>query len=69
MYPPGDPCLLYVGFGDDTPRETATLFQMLLHQPYFRVGAIPDVAGVETQGAVKNIIALAAGFVDGALYN
>ncbi|MFO7546686.1 MAG: NAD(P)H-dependent glycerol-3-phosphate dehydrogenase [Trueperaceae bacterium] len=39
--------------------------QRLLHQPTFRVYTSDDVIGVETAGAFKNVIALAAGMSDG----
>jgi glycerol-3-phosphate dehydrogenase (NAD+) len=37
----------------------------LFHRPYFHVNLISDVVGVSLGGALKNIVALAAGFVDG----
>lgn len=37
----------------------------LFHRPYFHVRLTDDVAGVSLGGALKNVVALAAGFVDG----
>lgn len=41
--------------------ETARLWQQALAGPAFRVYTSPDIAGVELGGALKNVIAIAAG--------
>lgn len=45
--------------------EIATLIQHIFATEYFRVYVNDDPIGLEIGGAVKNIIAIAAGFVDG----
>lgn len=49
-----------------TNLESARRIQDLFMTPYFRVYASPDIIGVELGGALKNIVALAAGICDGA---
>ncbi len=46
-------------------REVAERVQALFTTPYFRVYTTPDVLGVELGGAVKNVLAIAAGLSDG----
>jgi glycerol-3-phosphate dehydrogenase (NAD(P)+) len=46
-------------------RQTATLIQHVFATPFFRVYTNSDVIGVELGGSVKNVIAIAAGIVDG----
>jgi glycerol-3-phosphate dehydrogenase (NAD(P)+) len=48
--------------------QTAELVQDIFITPKFRVYTNPDIIGVELGGAVKNIIALAAGISDGLGY-
>jgi glycerol-3-phosphate dehydrogenase (NAD(P)+) len=45
--------------------ETAQQVQALFGRPAFRVYTTQDVAGVELGGAIKNVVALAAGIGDG----
>ncbi len=49
-------------------RKSAELVQKLFMNSYFRVYLNRDVKGVELCGALKNVIALAAGMSDGAGY-
>ncbi len=49
-------------------RRSAELVQKLFMNTYFRVYLNRDVKGVELCGALKNVIALAAGMSDGAGY-
>lgn len=46
-------------------QELKLQLQDLFNNSYFRVYTSDDVAGTETGGALKNVIALAAGIVDG----
>ena len=46
-------------------QENGIIFRDLFHSDYFRIRVIRDVHGVELCGALKNVVALAAGFVDG----
>jgi len=46
-------------------REAARVAQQAFLTPFFRVYTNPDVVGVELGGALKNIIAIAAGIGDG----
>ena len=46
-------------------RRAAALVQQLFATPYFRTYTSQDVLGVELGGALKNVIALAAGIIEG----
>lgn len=45
--------------------DTAAFAQQVFATPYFRVYTIDDVIGAELGAAVKNVIAIAAGVIDG----
>jgi glycerol-3-phosphate dehydrogenase (NAD(P)+) len=45
--------------------ETVTAVQTAFHSDYFRVYTSDDLIGVELGGALKNVIAIAAGITDG----
>lgn len=49
-------------------RKTAEYVQSLFMSEVFRVYTSPDVLGIELGGALKNVIALAAGIADGLGY-
>ncbi|KAK4684775.1 glycerol-3-phosphate dehydrogenase (NAD+), partial [Tremellales sp. Uapishka_1] len=46
-------------------REEGDMWQKLFATPFFKVQLIDDVAGVSLCGALKNIVAVGAGFIDG----
>ncbi|GES99993.1 glycerol-3-phosphate dehydrogenase [NAD(+)], cytoplasmic isoform X1 [Rhizophagus clarus] len=46
-------------------RQEGELFKRLFETKYFKVGIVDDVLGVELCGALKNVVAIAAGIIDG----
>ncbi|XP_004516127.1 glycerol-3-phosphate dehydrogenase [NAD(+)]-like [Cicer arietinum] len=52
-----------VGYSQN--KEAAEKWVQLFNTPYFNVTSVQDVEGVEMCGTLKNIVAVAAGFVDG----
>lgn len=58
----GLPTTIVVGAHD---RESALYVQNVFMSPVFRVYTSPDITGIELGGALKNVIALAAGTADG----
>lgn len=48
-----------------TDPKTAAVVQEVFSTPYFRVYTSEDLTGLELGGAVKNVIAIAAGIIDG----
>jgi glycerol-3-phosphate dehydrogenase (NAD(P)+) len=59
------PTAVTVSFADLTAAETV---QRLFSTDYFRVYTSDDVIGLEISGAMKNVIAIAAGICDGLGY-
>ena len=58
----GDPTAITIASSD---RELAAIVQSEFSDPRFRVYTNDDVVGVELGGALKNIIAIAAGVLSG----
>ncbi|MCY9389765.1 glycerol-3-phosphate dehydrogenase, partial [Bacillus haynesii] len=52
----------------DSSIESAQAIQDMFMNQNFRVYTNPDMIGVEIGGALKNVIALAAGITDGLGY-
>lgn len=46
-------------------KKTAEFIQDIFMSDYFRVYTSPDIVGIELGGSLKNVIALAAGILDG----
>lgn len=61
----GLPTTIVVGAKD---KKTAEYLQNLFMNEVFRVYISPDVLGIELGGALKNVVALAAGIADGLGY-
>merc|ERR1711937_605655 len=58
----GDFCEATIGASD---KQTGELFHKLFDMKTFSVNTVDEVASVELCGALKNVVALAAGFTDG----
>jgi glycerol-3-phosphate dehydrogenase (NAD+) len=53
----------------DYPPVDHTELRKLFDRPYFTVSMVSDVVGVSLAGALKNIVALACGFIEGHGWN
>ncbi|KAF9884653.1 glycerol-3-phosphate dehydrogenase [Aspergillus nanangensis] len=49
----------------DYPPVNHAVLKSLFHRPYFHIRVVSDVAGVSLGGALKNVVAIAAGWVEG----
>jgi len=58
-------CETTIGYNNKANGE---LFQKAYDCPSFKVGMVPDTVGTELCGALKNIVAIGAGFSDGLGY-
>lgn len=58
----GHPTAVVAACPDEAAAETV---QRVLSNSYFRVYTSPDAVGVQLGGALKNVVAIAAGMVDG----
>ena len=58
----GNFCETTIGYRNKTNGE---LWKRVFDAPSFRVRIIEDVAGTEICGALKNVVAVAAGIIDG----
>lgn len=55
-------CETTIGYRDE---QNGELMAKLFHAPYFHVNIVHDVTSVELCGALKNVVGVAAGLVDG----
>ncbi|KAJ2847291.1 glycerol-3-phosphate dehydrogenase, partial [Coemansia brasiliensis] len=55
-------CETTIGCSDP---DEAIVWRSLFNTPYFQVNCVGDVIGVEFCGALKNVVAVGAGFIDG----
>lgn len=62
-----DFCETTIGFTEGS-EANGKLLHKLFNTPVFQVTLAPDAAGVELCGALKNIVAIGAGFCDGLGY-
>jgi len=58
-------CETTIGYKDQANGE---LFKLAYDDPALKVGIVQDTVGVELCGALKNIVAIGAGYVDGLGY-